>query len=74
MDVIWNFGDVSKCIPGNHNGNMKTRVNNVVAFTKDDSMELNTRKCKEMKIYLRKKVTALLPIRIGDNTVEEVTT
>lgn len=53
---------------------MKTRVNNVVAFTKDDSMELNTRKCKEMKIYLRKKVTALLPIRIGDNTVEEVTT
>lgn len=53
---------------------MQTRVNNVVTFTKDEKMELNIKKCKQMKIDLRKKVTALSPICYGDKEIDEVIT
>ena len=40
-------------------GNIQRSVNNVVQLAKDESMELNGKKCKEMLIDFRKKKTEI---------------
>ena len=41
-------------------------------FAKDESMELNGKKCKEMLIYFRKKKTEIPLINIGDDKISSV--
>ena len=50
-------------------GNIQRSVNNVVQFAKDESMELNGKKCKEMLIDFRKKKTEIPLIDIGDDKI-----
>ena len=53
-------------------GNIQRSVNNVVQFAKDESMELNGKKCKEMLIDFRKKKTEIPLINIGDDKISRV--
>ena len=53
-------------------GNTQPSVNNVVQFAKDERMELNGKKCKEMLIDFRKKKTKIPLINIGDDKISRV--
>ena len=49
--------------------NAQRSVNNVFHFTKDERMELNGKKCKEMLIDFQKKITEIPLINIGDDKI-----
>ena len=64
--------NVSQHLSGSSIGNTQRNVNNVVQFAKDERMQLNTVKCKEMLIDFRKNKTTLPLIHIGDNQIPRV--
>ena len=64
--------NVSQHCSGSPIGNIQRNVNNVVQFAKDERMQLNTVKCKEMLIDFRKNKTTLPLIHIGDNQISRV--
>ncbi len=59
--------DVKNHIPGNVIGNSERNMTEVMKFTKQQKMELNLTKCKEMWIDLRRKKTAIPLTEIENN-------
>lgn len=65
--------DIKNHIPGNTIGNAERNMTEVMNFTKQQKMELNLKKCKEMLIDLRRNKTAVPLTKIGNNIIERVT-
>ena len=64
--------DIKNHIPGNAIGNTERNITKVMNFTKQQKMELNLKKCKEMLIDLRRNKTAIPVMRIENNIIERV--
>ena len=64
--------DVKNHISGNVIGNAERNMTEVMKFTKQQKMELNLKKCKEMLIDLRRNKTAIPLTEIESNTIERV--
>ena len=64
--------DVKNHIPGNVIGNAERNMTEVMKFTKQQKMELNLKKCKEMLIDLRRNKTAIPLTEIENNIIERV--
>ena len=64
--------DIKNHIPGNAIGNTERNMTKVMNFTKQQKMELNLKKCKEMLIDLRRNKTAIPVTRIENNIIERV--
>ena len=64
--------DVKNHIPGNVIGNAERNMKEVMKFTKQQKMELNLKKCKEMLIDLRRNKTAIPLTEIENNIIERV--
>ena len=57
---------ISNCPIGNI-GNSQRNVENILQFTKNQNMELNVKKCREMLVDFRKVKTTIPPITIGED-------
>ena len=55
-------------------GNAQDKVNEVMRFTRNESMELNLKKCKEMVIDFRRNKTVIPSIEIGGHVFARVNT
>ena len=64
--------NVSKHSTGSPIGNTQRNVNRVVQFAKEEKMELNERKCKEMLIDFRRNKSVIPPISIGEQNISRV--
>ena len=64
--------DVKNHIPGNVIGNAERNMSEVMKFTKQQKMELNLKKCKEMLIDLRRNKTAIPLTEIENKITERV--
>ena len=64
--------DVKNHIPGNVIGNAERNMSEVMKFTKQQKMELNLKKCKEMLIDLRRNKTAIPLTEIENKIMERV--
>ena len=53
-------------------GNTQRSVNYVVQFAKDERMELNGKRCKEILIDFGKEETEIQLINIGDDKISRV--
>lgn len=64
--------DVSSHTPGSPIGNSQANVEKVLQFAREQYMELNAKKCKEMQIDFRRNKTDIHPIYIAEQAIDKV--
>ncbi len=64
--------DMSQHISNCPIGNSQRNVENILQFTKNQNMELNVKKCREMLVDFRKVKTTIPPITIGEDCFTKV--
>ena len=64
--------NMTQHVSGSSIGNTQRNVNKVVDFAKEERMDLNGKKCKEMLIDFRRYKTEIPPITLNDNQISRV--